>query len=114
MKMEVLEKGASNVWIRLEGRLDLKGVQEIQLGFTVKASRSEKPVVIDLSGLTFVGSLGIGMLFAAARTVRLRSSRMILFGAEPHIDEILRNASLDQVADLVATEEEALAAIAAA
>jgi anti-sigma B factor antagonist len=113
MKMEVLERGETNVWIHLDGRLDLKGVEEIQLGFTVKASRSDKPVVVDFSGVTFVGSLGIGMLFAAARGIRLRGSRMILFGTVPHVEEVLRNASLDQVAELVATEDEARVAVAA-
>lgn len=113
MKMEVLEKGEANVWIRMEGRLDLKGVEEIQMGFTVKASRSDKPVVVDFSGVTFVGSLGVGMFFAAARGIRLRGSRMILFGAVPHVEEVLRNASLDQVAELMATEDEARVAVAA-
>ena len=113
MKMEVLDKGDTNVWIVLDGRLDLKGVDEIQLGFTVKASRAERPVVLDFHAVTFVGSLGIGMIFSAARLLRLRGARMILFGAEPHIEEVLRNASLDRVAEFKATEEEAVAAIAA-
>ena len=114
MKMEVLERGDANVWLRLDGRLDLKGVEEVQLGFTVKASRAEKPVLVDFAAVTFVGSLGIGMIFAAARGLRLRGTRMVLFGAEPHIEEVLRNAGLEHVADLVRTEGEALAAIAAA
>ena len=113
MSMEVLERGETNVWIRLGGRLDLKGVQEIELAFTVKASRSEKPVVIDLCGVTFVGSLAIGMFFAAARNLRLRGSRLILFGATPHIDEVLRTGGVNEVADLLPTEEEARRAVAA-
>lgn len=114
MSMEVLDKGDENVWIRLEGRLDLKGVEAVQLGFTVKASRSEKPVAVDLAGVTFVGSLAIGMLFAAARNLRMRGSRLVLFGSAPHIDEVLRNASLDQVAELVAGEDAAKAALSGA
>ncbi len=113
MDMEVLDRGEANVWIRLAGRLDLKGVEQIQLGFTVKASRSEKPVVVDFGGVQFVGSLGIGMLFAAARNLRLRGSRLVLFGAAPHIEEVLRTASLDQVAELLATEQEAQKAVGA-
>lgn len=114
MKMEVLEKGDSIVWIRLEGRLDLKGVEEVQLGFTVKASRSERPVVVDLRDVTFVGSLGIGLFVEAARMLHLRKSRLVLFGAMPHVDELLRTAGVNEIAGLLATEAEARGAAHAA
>ena len=107
MRMEVLNTDEAFVLIRLDGRLDLKGVEEIQLSFTVNASRSEKPVLVDLGSVTFVGSLAIGMLFASARNLHLRGSRMTLFGATPHIEEVLRTASVNLVAGLVATEGEA-------
>lgn len=113
MKLEVLERGEESVWIRLDGRLDLKGVEEIELAFTVKASKSEKPVVVDLRGVTFVGSLAIGMLFAGARNLRLRGSRLVLFRATLHVDEVLRMASVHEVADLLSTEDEALQAVPA-
>ena len=114
MKMEVLERGDEYAWIRLEGRLDLKGVQEIELPFTVKAGRSEKPVLVDLAGVTYVGSLGIGMLFAAARNVRLRHAILVLYGAEPRVEEVLRIGGLGEVAGIAANEEEAVRAVAAA
>ncbi len=114
MKMEVLEKGESNVWIRLEGRLDLKGVEEVQLGFTVRASRSEKPVVVDLRDVTFVGSLGIALFIEVARKLQLRHSRLVLFGAKPHIDDILRTAGVNEIVELMETEDQARAAVPAA
>lgn len=114
MRMEVLERGDSNVWIRLEGRLDLKGIEEIELAFTVRAGRSEKPVLVDLAAVTFVGSLGIGMFFAAARNVRLRGAVLVLYGATPHVEEVLRIGGLGEVAGIAQTEEDALRAVAAA
>ncbi len=112
MKLDVLERGETNAWIRLEGRLDLKGVEEIELAFTVKAGRAGKPVVVDLGAVSFVGSLAIGMFVSAARALGLNGFRMVLFGATPHIDEVLRIAGLEQVATIVATEDEARAAVA--
>lgn len=112
MKLEVLEREGTNAWIRLEGRLDLKGVEEIELAFTVKAGRAGKPVVVDLGAVSFVGSLAIGMFVSAARTLGRSGFRMVLFGATPHVDEVLRIAGLEQVATLVATEDEARAAVA--
>jgi len=114
MKLEVLERGEKCVWIRLEGRLDLKGVEEVELIFTVKAGRAEKPVVVDLRGVTFVGSLAIGMFVSASRTLHLRKSRMVLFGATPHIEEVLRIAGVEQVAAILSTEDEARQDVAAA
>ncbi len=40
MKLEVLARGDAVTWIRLEGRLDLPGVEEIELLYTVKAARA--------------------------------------------------------------------------
>ncbi|MBK9375846.1 MAG: STAS domain-containing protein [Holophagales bacterium] len=114
MRMEVLEKGDANVWIRLEGRLDLKGIEEIELAFTVRAGRSERPVLVDLADVTYVGSLGIGMLFAAARNVRLRRAVLVLYGATPHVEEVLRIGGLGEVAGIVSNQEDALRAVAAA
>lgn len=113
MKLEVLARGDAVAWIRLEGRLDLKGVEEIDLLYTVKAARSETPVVVDLRAVTFVGSLAIGMFVSAARTLGLRGHGTVLFGATPHVEEVLRIAGLDQVAILAGTEDEALQAIGA-
>ena len=113
MKLEVLDRGGSIVWIRLEGRLDLKGVEEIELLYTVKAARAGTPVVVDLGAVTFVGSLAIGMFVSAARTLSLRGHGTVLFGATPHVEEVLRIAGLEQVAVLAATEDEARRAIGA-
>jgi len=113
MKLEVLARGDAVAWIRLEGRLDLKGVEEIELLYTVKAARAETPVVVDLRAVTFVGSLAIGMFVSAARTLGLRGHGTVLFGATPHVEEVLRIAGLDQVAILAGTEAEALQAIGA-
>lgn len=114
MRLEVLERGDDRVWIRLEGRLDLKGVQEIELAFTVKAGRAEKPVLVDLADVTFVGSLGIGMFFAAARNVRLRGTNLVFYGATPHIEEVLRVGGVGEVAGIASSEEDALRAVGAA
>lgn len=114
MGMEVLDRGASNVWIRLEGRLDLKGVQDVELPFTVRAARSEKPVVVDLTGVTFVGSLAVGLLFSAARALGLRGAKLYLFGASERVDEVLRTGGLPAVAELLASEDEAARAVGAA
>ena len=113
MKLEVLARGDAVAWIRLEGRLDLKGVEDVELLYTVKAARAETPVVVDLRAVTFDGSLAIGMFVSAARTLGLRGHGTVLFGATPHVEEVLRIAGLDQVAILAGTEAEALQAIGA-
>lgn len=63
--------------------------------------------------MTSFGSLAIGMLVSAARTLGLRGHGTVLFGATPHVEEVLRIAGLDQVAVLAGTEDEALQAIGA-
>ena len=114
MKLEIVDRGDAVVWIRLEGRLDLKGVEEVELLYTVKAARAEGPVAVDLGAVTFVGSLAIGMFVSAARTLGLKGHRTVFFGATPHVEEVLRVAGTDQVAAIVSTEDEARLAAGAA
>lgn len=114
MRLEVLDRGESIAWVRLEGRLDLKGVEQIELLYTVKAGRAGKPVVVDLRGVAFVGSLAIGMFVSAARTLGMAGHRTVFLGATEHVEEVLRIAGVDQVAALAATEDEARQAAGAA
>lgn len=114
MLLEVLDRGSAVTWIRLDGRLDLKGVEQVELSYTVKAARASTPVVVDLRGVTFVGSLAIGMFVSAARTLVLKGHRTVFFGATPHVEEVLRIAGVDQVAGIAATEDEARQAVGAA
>ena len=66
--------------IGLRGRLDLKGTGEIELRFTSLTATDANDVVIDMSGVDFIASLGMRLLLTCAKAKSARGGRMIMFG----------------------------------
>lgn len=64
--------------IAVSGRLDVEGTDSVadKLAELVKAAR--KGVVVDLSALKFLASIGIRTLILAAKELKARGGRMVL------------------------------------
>jgi anti-anti-sigma factor len=62
----VVTERAGWTWLSLTGECDLSTVAEFRRELH-RAVRTGHPVVVDLSGLSMIDSLGIGLLIGAAR-----------------------------------------------
>lgn len=113
MKFDVVAINEQANKIVLAGRLDSGTVGAVETPFTATLAASGRSAVLDLTALEFLSSLGIRLLLSAARVVSRRGGKVVLFGAQPMVAEVLTAMALDQVLPLVATEEEALARLAA-
>jgi anti-sigma B factor antagonist len=94
--------------LRLTGRLDAPGADQIGLRFTAAATAPGRHAVVDLSGVSFVASMGIRLLIATARAARTRGSMFLMFGAPELVQAVLTDAAIDQIIPLFPTEAEAL------
>jgi anti-anti-sigma factor len=108
-----IERQDGITWLGLEGRLDMMGVQRIDVQFMAYTAGRAKPSVVDLSGVTFLGSLAIGMLFNAARTLHAKGQRMVVLGPRGEVQETLRTVHFHDLVEMVDSEEAALAALSA-
>jgi anti-anti-sigma factor len=97
--------------VHLVGRLDAMGADSVGVRFTAAIAAKTRDAVVDLSGVTFIASLGIRLLISTARALSLKGHRMALFGAPPLIREVFQDAALDQVMPIVDTEAQALDAV---
>ena len=113
MKFDVVAINEQANKIVLAGRLASGTVGAVETPFTATLAASGRSAVLDLTALEFLSSLGIRLLLSAARVVSRRGGKVVLFGAQPMVAEVLTAMALDQVLPLVATEEEALARLAA-
>ena len=113
MKFDVVEINDQANRIVLTGRLDSGTVGAVETPFTATIAASGRSAVLDLTALEFLSSLGIRLLLSAARVVSRRGGKVVLFGAQPMVAEVLAAMALDQVLPLVATEDEELARLAA-
>ncbi|WP_428389111.1 STAS domain-containing protein [Mucisphaera sp.] len=68
--MTILDHGDDLTVIVLEGTLDISGVNEVETRFNVTIGARHRATVVDLSGVDFMASLGIGMLVSAATATK--------------------------------------------
>ena len=94
--------------LRLAGRLDSPGVDVVGTRFLAAANQGRGAVLVDHSSVSFVSSMGIRMLMAAAKTLHARNLRLVVFGARPLVRELFDTVALDQILPLAADESEAL------
>jgi len=98
--------------VTLNGRLDAAGVDRIDLPFTAAIVTRARNAIVDMSGVSFIASMGIRLLISTARALRLKGSTLVLFGAPELVQGVLDDAAIDQIIPIVATREQALSRLA--
>lgn len=93
--------------LRLNGRLDAASVDQIEVRLNAAAVAPGKDLLVDLSQLSFIASMGIRLLITAARSLKAKGARMVLFGAQPLVREVLDHVALDQVVPIAEDEAQA-------
>src|SRR5687767_3912944 len=92
---EVLPSGVCCV--HLTGILDIPGVNEISLKFTVYTATYRKPVIVNLQQVTMITSTGVGMLIAASNALRAHKVPMVLFQPQPSVEKVILLSGLQQI-----------------
>ncbi len=95
--------------IRLSGRLDTAGVGNGELGFTAMAATASKPVIVDLGEVSFIASLAVRMFISTARAAARKGGKLVLFGANAAVTEIIETMGLDEIVAVAPDQAGALA-----
>jgi anti-anti-sigma factor len=95
IRCEDLEPNISKV--NLSGRLDIAGVQDIELKFTVYTSARRKPVIVDLSEVTLITSMGLGMLITNAKTLQAQGIPFVLLNPQPLVEKVVTMSGLNEL-----------------
>lgn len=99
--------------INLFGRMDNVGVQDIDLQFTALTATKKAAVVVDLSEVSFLASIGIRTLITNARALRQRGGKMVLLNPKPLVDEILKAAGITTIIETLYNLQSAREALGA-
>jgi anti-anti-sigma factor len=110
MDMVVHELDGGVIDVTLRGRLDMLGAQAIDLPFNELAD-SRSSVLVDLSEVDFLASLGMRVLLTGAKAVHRNGGRLTMFVPEGNVLMALKTAGLDTIIPIF---QERGAAIAAA
>ena len=111
---ETLDNGI--VHVALEGRLDIAGAHDIETQFVAITATRKAAVMVDLSQVEFIASIGIRVLLSSARAQAGRGGKLVLVSPVPAVREVLVTAGITDlipVLDDGNAAEQALQAAAA-
>ena len=92
MQIEELDRDITRA--KLIGRMDYAGATEIDAQF-MELAALEKLLLVDLSKVEFLASMGIRTLIMAAKVVKARGDKMVLFGPEMMVAKVLQTSGTD-------------------
>jgi anti-sigma B factor antagonist len=110
MDMQVTALSIDAVKVVLTGRLDLAGSAKIDLPFNATAG-SNRNILVDMSAVTFLASIGIRTLVMGAKTVQRRGGRLLLLSPRSEVEEVLEMTGVIDLLPIVRNEAEALATL---
>jgi len=107
MELRILEEGPP-ARVALVGRLDIAEVHQVETRFVAATATQRRSVIVDLSGVSFIGSIGVGMLMGAARALKRHGAAMVLLDPQPFVERVLDLSRITDVVPVVRGMDEAL------
>src|SRR5262245_18802812 len=93
LTVETIEHGIKR--IALVGRMDITGADRVGLRLTSESAASKALILLDLSRVDYMSSIGLGVLVSTAKAVRLRGGRIVVFNPQPVVHLILTKTQVD-------------------
>jgi anti-sigma B factor antagonist len=91
------------------GRLDVAGAPELKDAISKVIKDGPTRVVIDMEGVSFVDSTGLGSVIAALKQIRSSQGELRLAAPNQQVRVVLELTTLDRVFPYYASVEDALA-----
>lgn len=94
--------------LALSGELDLVGADHVRGALARTEGDATEILVMDLAGLTFMDSTGLGIALDAAARAERRGARLVVARPQPPVERVFRIAGVthllaggDEIADLL-------------
>lgn len=110
MQMVTEEVAPGVTKANLTGRLDIGGSQQIDLAFSALTG-SQRALIVDLSQVDFIASLGLRLLIVGARTVQRKGGRMVLLAPPIAVESVLISSGTDNVVPIWRSLDDAIRAV---
>lgn len=111
MHFKVVYQTEKYVHLALSGRLDMAGVREIEIPFAEHTTDPNKSILLDMTEVSFVASMGLRMLLSAAKKIHSGNGKIILINTNTMIKEVLKLAGIESLLNYAANETEAVGMI---
>lgn len=97
VKLEVIELENNIKQVKLIGRLDIQGTGNVELNFASQTATKKEKIIVDLSELDFIASIGIRLFIANAKAQENRGGKIILCNPKPLVHDILNMTGINEI-----------------
>jgi anti-sigma B factor antagonist len=97
--------------VSLKGEADLHTAPILREALNDAIERSPTTMVVDLTGVTFIDSMMLGVLLSATKRARPQGTELRIIVDDPHVRRIFELTLLDHVMKLYPSVEVALAGV---
>lgn len=94
--------------VRLSGRLDAAGVQEIKSELTAEAEKPKNKMVLDLAEVDFIDSTGLGLIVSAFRKLRESNGDMLVCSLTAQAQTLFELTRMHRIFDIHADVHSAI------
>lgn len=94
--------------ISLSGRMDIEGVKQIESRFGELAGGSHGGVIVDMSDVPYMSSIGIRALLINAKAVSRRGGKYVVLSPQPDVKSVLEISGIDKIMDVCMEQDLAL------
>ena len=93
--------------IKLIGKLDIIGTGEIETKFTGYCAGDKVRVIVDLSEVNFLASIGIRLLLLTAKSMNKRGGKMVILNPIPNVQHVLEVTGIPAIIPIYSSFESA-------
>jgi anti-anti-sigma factor len=99
LNVVVLEDGIK--YITLIVRMDIIGSQEIDTKLTSHIASESANVIIDMAGVDFIASIGIGVIAGSANALLKRHGKIVILNPQPAVFNAIKMTRITEVIPIV-------------
>jgi anti-anti-sigma factor len=112
MRFDIVEVDGATTRLVLDGRMDAPGCEKIETPFTAAASAAGRNILVDMTSVAYIGSLGIRLLISNARVVQRRGRKLVIYGAQEQPTDVFETVALGDLIPIAASQQEAMGLLA--
>jgi anti-sigma B factor antagonist len=110
MQIKIVDDSGATAKVVLTGKLDIAGAEVVALPLATLAG-GKRGVLIDMTGVTFIASIGIRHLVSASKALMRRGGRLVLLNPNPMVADVLTTSGVTELMTLAHSEADAAAAL---
>jgi anti-anti-sigma factor len=111
MEMTVNELKNGITLIALQGTLDIMGVNQVETKFAGYCSGENARILVDMSGVDYMASIGIRLLVTNAKSLRTRNGKMALLSPATDVFNVLEMTDIPAIIPVYSNHESAEAVL---